>query len=75
MLLCDRRRREGKKDEGLYLCGAAQVVVVNLLDGLEVDDSLQLGLVFVCGTETSFGQKLKRWHFPGWQDRGKTTAR
>lgn len=49
----------------MYLCGAAQVVVVNLLDGLEVDDSLQLGLVFVCGTETSFGQKLKRLHFPG----------
>lgn len=34
---------------GGYLGGAAQVVVVDLLDGLEVDDPFQLGLVFVCG--------------------------
>lgn len=37
--------------EDLYLCGAAQVIVVNLLYSLEVDHSLQLGLVFVCRTE------------------------
>lgn len=29
-----------------------QVVVVNLLDGLEVNDSLHLGLVFVCGAQS-----------------------
>lgn len=43
---------------GGYLGGAAQVVVVDLLDGLEVDDPLQLGLVFVCGDKaTCWGQK------------------
>lgn len=35
-----RRRR-------CYLGGAAEVVVVNLLNGLEVDHPLQLGLMFV----------------------------
>lgn len=42
------RRRGGRRAEGAnHLRGAAQVVVVNLLYGLEVDDALQLGLVFV----------------------------
>lgn len=44
-----KERRMRLKD--LYLCGAAQVIVVNLLYRLEVDHSLQLGLVFVCRTE------------------------
>lgn len=32
-----------------YFVRILQVVVINLLDGLEVNDSLHLGLVFVCG--------------------------
>lgn len=44
-----KERRMRLKD--LYLSGAAQVIVVNLLYRLEVDHSLQLGLVFVCRTE------------------------
>lgn len=54
---------------GGYLGGAAQVVVVDLLDGLEVDDPLQLGLVFVCGDKaTCWGQKrpLKSWQTFMW---------
>ena len=34
-----------------YLGGAAEMVIVNLLYCLEVDDSLQFGLVFVCKGE------------------------
>lgn len=34
-----------------YLCGTAQVIIVNLLDGLEVDDALQFALMFICGQE------------------------
>lgn len=34
-----------------YLGGTAQVIVVNLLYGLEVDHTLQFGLMFVCGEE------------------------
>lgn len=37
-----------------YLCCAAEVIVVDLFYGLEVDHTLQLGLVLVCrGKQTS----------------------
>lgn len=38
---------EGARKRRCYLGGAAEVVVVNLLNGLEVDHPLQLGLMFV----------------------------
>ena len=34
---------------GCYLGGAAEVIVVDLLDGLEVDESFQPALVLVWG--------------------------
>lgn len=34
-------------EEAHHLCGAAEVVVINFFYSLEVDDALQLGLVFV----------------------------
>lgn len=34
-------------EEACHLGGAAEVVVIDFLYGLEVDDALQLGLVFV----------------------------
>lgn len=36
-----------EEGEAAYLGGAAEVIVVDLLDRLEVDHTLQLGLVFV----------------------------
>lgn len=36
-----------------HLSGAAEVVIVNLFDGLKVDDALQLCLVFICPREGS----------------------
>lgn len=42
-----------------YLCGAAEVIVVDLFYGLEVDHTLQLGLVFVCGRKAdAFVQRI-----------------
>lgn len=41
--------------KAFYLGGAAEVIVVHLLYRLEVDHTLQLGLVFVCGKENSAG--------------------
>lgn len=38
-------------DRGPYLCGTAQVIIVNLLDSLEVDDALQFALMFICERE------------------------
>lgn len=38
-----------------YLCGTAEVIIIDLFYGLEVDHTLQLGLVFVCGTENNAG--------------------
>ena len=37
------------------LSGAAEVIVVHLFYRLEVDHSLQLGLMFVCGREDNMG--------------------
>lgn len=34
-----------------YLCGTAEVIVIDLFYCLEVDHTLQLGLMFVCGEE------------------------
>lgn len=38
---------EERSEEACHLCGAAEVVVINFLYGLEVNNTLQLGLVFV----------------------------
>lgn len=38
-------------DRGPYLCGTAQVIIVNLLNSLEVDDALQFALMFICEQE------------------------
>lgn len=40
--------RERARERAGYLCGAAEVIVVDLFYGLEVDHALQLGLVLVC---------------------------
>lgn len=40
-----------------YLCGAAEVIVIDLFYRLEVDHTLQLGLMFVCGEEEEEGEK------------------
>lgn len=42
-----------------YLCGTAEVIVIDLFYGLEVDHTLQLGLMFVCGKE---GRKEGKQH-------------
>lgn len=34
-----------------HLCSAAEVVIVNLFNGLEVDDALQLRLMLICSRE------------------------
>lgn len=34
-----------------YLCGTAEVIVIDLFYCLEVDHTLQLDLMFVCGKE------------------------
>lgn len=34
-----------------YLCGTAEVIIIDLFYCLEVDHTLQLGLMFVCGRE------------------------
>lgn len=36
-----------------YLCGAAEVIVIDLFYRLEVDHALQLGLMFVCRKENN----------------------
>lgn len=41
--------RGQRRREACHLCGAAEVVVINFFYSLEVDDALQLGLVFVWG--------------------------
>lgn len=41
------RGRGRRRQEACHLCGAAEVVVINFFYSLEVDDALQLGLVFV----------------------------
>lgn len=38
-----------------YLCGTAEVIVIDLFYCLEVDHTLQLGLMFVCGRENNVG--------------------
>lgn len=43
-------------NRGPYLCGTAQVIIVNLLNSLEVDDTLQFALMFICK------QKKRRRH-------------
>lgn len=43
-----------------YLRGTAEVIVIDLFYRLEVDHTLQLGLVFVCGEE---GEKKKQHLF------------
>lgn len=49
---CELRLYEGlMSDRGPYLCGTAQVIIVNLLNSLEVDDALQFALVFICEQE------------------------
>ena len=40
-----------------HLCSTAEVVIVNLFDGLEVDDTLQLGLMFICPRQESGEQR------------------
>lgn len=34
-----------------HLCSTAEVVIVNLFNGLEVDNTLQLCLMFICPRE------------------------
>lgn len=46
-------------DRGSYLCGTAQVIVVNLLDSLEVDDALQFALMLICEWEKQRCQPAK----------------
>lgn len=38
-----------------YLCGTAEVIIIDLFYCLEVDHTLQLGLMFVCGRENNVG--------------------
>lgn len=38
-----------------YLRGTAEVIVIDLFYRLEVDHTLQLGLMFVCGRENNVG--------------------
>ncbi len=42
-----------------YLCGTAEVIIIDLFYCLEVDHTLQLGLMFVCGKEKQRGFVLK----------------
>lgn len=42
-----------------YLESTAEVVVVYLFDGLEVNDTLKLGLLFVCNEKEAEGQIRK----------------
>lgn len=44
-------QRKTKNQSERYLGGAAEVIVIDLFYRLEVDHTLQLGLVFVCGEE------------------------
>lgn len=58
-------KRWEKMSVSAYLCGTAEVIVIDLFYGLEVDHTLQLGLMFVCGKEgrkknnTSLVKRLK----------------
>lgn len=36
-----------------YLCGTAEVIIIHLFYRLEVDHTLQLGLMFICGKENN----------------------
>lgn len=42
-------QRKTNNQSERYLGGAAEVIVIDLFYRLEVDHTLQLGLVFVCG--------------------------
>lgn len=62
--------RGQRRREACHLCGAAEVVVINFFYSLEVDDALQLGLVFVWGG----GGGVKRVEEEEEQRRRKTSG-
>lgn len=54
------RETRGSSPLRPYLCGTAEVIVIDLFYRLEVDHSLQLGLVFVCGGRRRMRGLFKR---------------
>lgn len=57
----EKQRERERQEAAGYLCGAAEVIVVDLFYGLEVDHTLQLGLVFVCGRKADALVKRSRF--------------
>lgn len=51
------KRMTGERFFAAYLCGAAEVIVIDLFYCLEVDYTLQFGLMFVCREEEEEGKK------------------
>lgn len=43
--------KEEKTSFAAYLCGTAEMIIIDLFYGLKVDYTLQLGLMFVCREE------------------------
>lgn len=67
-----KKTRIWEKTPSAYLGGTAEVIVIDLFYGLKVDDTLQLGLMFVC-REEKYISLVKNWSILTWLENSRRT--